>query len=109
HDGVQPVMRQHETTDMLGKMTWKSHDLIGEAHRLHDRRILRVEHALTDLAFLHRMTPAAPHAVRHRRRDVLAEAEDLADFADGAAWAIADDGGGQRRLAVAITQRHPRS
>ena len=96
HDGVEPVARQHEAADMLREMARKSHDLVGEAHRLHDRCVLRIEHALAHLLFLQLAAPASPHAAGHGGGDVFGQAEHLADFADGAARAIADDGGGER-------------
>ena len=44
----------------------------------------------------------APDAVRQLAGDVFGQAEHLADFADGAARAIADHRGGQGGAAVAI-------
>ncbi len=52
--------------------------------------------------FLELVAMMAPHRIGQLAGDVLGQAEDLAHLADGAARAIVDDGGGQRRTAMTV-------
>ncbi len=102
HDGVKPVLRQHEAADMLGEMAGEADQLVGEGDGAVDQRVLRIEIALADLALLQLRAVAAPDAAGDGGGNVFGEAEDLADFADGTARAVADHGGGEGGAALAI-------
>ena len=67
-----------------------------------DHRVGRVEPGLAHLRLVEALAPAAPDRVGERGRDILGEAERLADLADGAARAVVDDGGGEPGAVAAI-------
>ena len=64
---------------------------LGQLDGLPDRRIGRIEPGLADV-IVGQAVAIAPHGLGQRRGDVRRQAQRLADFADGAARAIVDDG-----------------
>ena len=64
--------------------------------------IFRVEAGLADMIVGQIVVAIAPHGFRQRRGDVFRQAQNFADFADGAARAVVDDGGADRRAMAAV-------
>src|SRR5690348_2773669 len=83
-------------------MARKAGDLVGKVERAAERRIAWVEPLLADLRLAEALDAPAPDAPREGRRHVLGEAQGLADLADRAARAVADDGGGDAGALAAI-------
>ncbi len=101
HRLVERLAGEHEAADMLREMARKADQLVGECDGLADRRIGRIEAGLADV-IVRQAVAVAPHRLGQRRGDVLGQAQDLADFADGAARAVMDDGGADRRAMAAV-------
>ena len=66
------------------------------------RRIVGIEPGLAHLPLADDVVAPAPHRAGQRRRDILGQAERLADLADGAAGAIGDHGGGEAGAVAAV-------
>ena len=94
-DGVEMIFRQDEAADMLGQMAGKSGQRSGEMHGAGDGFVAGIAPALAHLIVFQAVAMMAPYGVGQFAGDIFGEAENLAHFADGAAGAIADDGGGQ--------------
>ena len=86
---------------MLREMAREADQLVGERDGLPDRRICRIEAGLADV-IVGQAVAIAPHRLGQRRGDVLGQAQNLADFADGAARAVMHDGGADRRAMAAV-------
>src|SRR5690606_15932954 len=88
--------REHEATDMLGKMAGKANELVSQLNDALQERIVGIE---TDLAYalIGKCAPRArtPDHAGERCDSILAEAHGLADLAHGRARAIADDRGSE--------------
>src|SRR6185312_7611462 len=102
HIGVEPVLRQHITADMLRQMPRKGDQLGGEIDGAHHHRIVWIEAGLLDLHLGKTVAPASPYGIGKRRSDILGQPERLANIADRAARAIMDDGGDDRGAMAAI-------
>ena len=83
-------------------MAGKAHQGVGEEHRAVHGRIAGIAFPLAHLMFFQFVAMMAPHRVGQLAGDIFGQAEHLAHFADGAARAIVDDGGGQCGAAMAI-------
>ena len=88
---------------MLGKMAGKSHQFLRQRHHLLQFRIGRIEAGTPRFLFLYASHRPAPKRAGERADGVIGKAEDLADLADGAATAIADDGGGHAGMIASIS------
>ena len=73
----------------------------GERDRLPDRRIGGIEPGLADV-IVRQAVAIAPHGLGERCGHVLRQAQGLADFADGAARAIVNDGRADRGALAAV-------
>ncbi|MHC3925260.1 hypothetical protein ACMZ4W_00337 [Brevundimonas naejangsanensis] len=102
HGLVQPSLGQDEAPDMLGQVARKTQQARRHAHGAINHGIGGVQTGLLDLAAADLGAPAAPLGRGQAGSDVFGQAQDLADFADGAAGAIADDGGGDAGAMTAI-------
>ena len=102
HQLIQPVLCQDEAPDMLGQVAWKAQQPCRHAHRPPDHRIARIQTSLLDVPACDFRAPAAPLACGQAGGHVLGQAQHLADLADGALGAIADDRGGNARAVTAI-------
>ncbi|GJD81874.1 hypothetical protein NBEOAGPD_5130 [Methylobacterium gregans] len=96
HGLVEALARQHEAADMLREVARETDERGGEIDRLPDRGVLRVEAGSRDMGVRQILAPRAPDRVGERRRDVLGEAQHLADLADGRARAVMDHGRADR-------------
>ena len=103
HDAVQKILGQDKTADMLGEVAGKTDQLrwrnARPARSRHWRGRSRPGAPGSSLRFVAMM---APDTVGQLAGDIFGEAENLADFADGAARTIADHRGGERGAAMAI-------
>src|SRR4030095_9377248 len=88
-------------TDMLGEMAGEGQDPADQLMQPVDFGIARIEARRRDL-FLVNITPGAPDGAGHPGRHILAQAQYLADLADGASRTIMDDGGGNTSAVAAI-------
>ena len=103
HDLVEPAARDDEAADMLGEMARSADQLLRQLHHLlaaADRtdRARRGAPPSSDTP----LRRPAPQRAGKRSDRVLRQAEHLADFADGAAAAIADHRRGQAGALAAI-------
>ena len=83
---------------------WRGNPIssLANSRRAADRRIEGIELALPHLLSLSSL-PQLPHtAAGEIGGDIFGQAEDLTDFADGAARTIVDDGCGERRAVMAV-------
>ena len=94
HRLVEPASREDEAADMLRKMARKADQLIGEIHCARDLRIVRRQARLPHMIIRQILPPAAPDGGGQSRSHVLRQPQHLADFADGAARPVGDDGRG---------------
>ena len=86
---------------MLREVAGESDQFVGEEDGLADRRIIRIEPGLADV-IVGEAVAIAPHRLGERGGDVLGQAQNLADFADGAAGAVMHDGRADRRAVAAV-------
>ena len=74
----------------------------GDLDGLADRLVLGIEPGLADMIVGQAFAAEAPYRLGKRRRHVRRQAQRLADFADGLARAIVDDGGADGGAVAAI-------
>ena len=86
---------------MLREVAWKAGQCVGEFDGLPDRRICRIESGLADV-IVGQFVAGAPYRLGERRGDILGQAQNLADFADGAARTVMHDGRADRGAMVAV-------
>ena len=92
----------HEAADVLGEMARKAEDF------LHQRGELRGDAAVAGnagfLEAIHHLLAVVPpgHVLGQQVHEVVADAQRLADIADGAARAIGDERGGERGAVAAV-------
>ena len=103
HRLVEPFAREDEASDMLGEMPGKADELMGELHGLPDGGISGIEPDLANVIVCDALvslpqTVLAKAAVTSRR-----QSQHLADFADGPARAVMDDGRANGRAVAPIT------
>src|SRR5690606_29536875 len=89
---VQPVLRQHETADMLRKMSRKSDQHMSKFHRAVNKRIIRIEPRLSDMLLVDAATGKTPDCICQRGCYIFCKSKRLADITHSAARSIADDG-----------------
>ena len=82
---------------MGGGMAEEVEDLLGELERHGQMRVAGVEPLGRGERRQAHLVARTPAALGQPGRDILREAHSLADLADGAAGAVADDGGADRR------------
>ncbi len=99
---VEPVLRQHEATDMLRQVAREVQQPLDEVGQPSNFRIVGIEAALLHPLAAIFAGVAAPHRARHPGRDILADAERLADFAHRAARPVMDHRGGDSGAVPAI-------
>ena len=96
HHLVEPAAGDDEAADMLGQMAGKPDQLARQRERaMPSRRIGRIEPDAPRLLRAHAVHRPAPERAGERPDRVLRQAEHLADVANGAAAAVADDGRGE--------------
>ena len=95
HDLVDARARDQEAAGMLREMARRIDQFVGKLHDPIEPRIVRIETRLARLLLLHAALRPAPQHAGKRADRVVGQPEHLADFADRAAAAIADDGGGE--------------
>ena len=102
HHLVEPAAGDDEAADMLGEMAGEGLDLVDQRAHLLMRGLSRSMPARLSFGGAHRAAAHAPDRGGERADGVLATAEGLADFADGGAAAIGDDGGGDAGMVAAV-------
>ncbi len=100
---IQPSARQDKSPDVLRQMPREPHDPPRHIHRPADHGIGRVHTRLLDPFVGDGGAPAAPLGPGQPGGDILGQSQRLADLADGAARAIADDGRGNPGSLAAIS------
>jgi hypothetical protein len=98
---VERFAGEHEAADMLREVARESDQFVGKDDGLADRRIIRIEPGLADV-IVGEAVAIAPHRLGERGGDVLGQAQNLADFADGAAGAVMHDSRADRRAVAAV-------
>src|SRR5437762_3412525 len=102
HHLIEPRTGDDEAPDMLGEMPRRADQLLGKAHRLLEPRIGRIEAGAPGFLLRYAARRPAPERAGEGRDGVRGQPEHFADLADGAAPAIANDGGGQTGSLAAI-------
>ena len=92
HEVVEPIVRQDKAARMLAEMARRAHELAGEVEREAEAPVGKVEVQLLDVLVLDAFLRPAPDLRGQHLDQVLGQAERLADVADRALGAIADDG-----------------
>jgi hypothetical protein len=87
---------------MLREVAGCVDQLLGEAHGQKDRGVGGVEAGLGDVVEPQPLAAVAPDGLGEGVHGIGREAHDLADLAHGTLGAVADDGGGQRRVVAAV-------
>ena len=87
---------------MLREVARGIDQLLGELHHLIEPRVGGIEAGLARFLLLHAGRRPAPQHAGERADGVVGKPERLADFADRAAAAIADDGGGEVGVVAAV-------
>ena len=91
HGLIEPFAGQHEAADMLGEMARETDQSVGQIDGLPDGLIGGIEPGLTDV-IAGQAVFISPDRLGKRGGHVGCEPQSLADFADGPAGAIVDDG-----------------
>src|SRR3546814_14556173 len=78
HRLVEPVLRQHETADMLRQMARKFDQFTDQPTQPRDRGIGEVQAVLGEAPLPDRSLVTAPGGARETRRHILGKAEPLA-------------------------------
>ena len=99
---VEPALGQHKAADVLGEMARKAQELAGEDRRAADVGTFRIQARLTNVVVGYAVAPAAPYRFGQSGGDVFGEPQRFSHIADGAARAVMDDGGADRRPLAAI-------
>ena len=102
NDLVEPAARDREAADVLRKVPGKPHQQAGERTRFSQALVGRIEAGAPRRPFRDALHRPAPQRARQRADGVAREPEHLADLADGAAAAIADDGRRKAGMVAAI-------
>ena len=102
HGLVEPALGENKAADVLGEVTGKAENLVGQGDGAADLGIVRVQAGLADVVGGNAFAPAAPDGIGESGGDVLGEPQRFADIADGAARAIVDDGRADRRPLAAV-------
>ena len=102
HHLVEAVAGHDEAADVLGEMAREAGDLGGESEDVAHGGLVRIEAGAAHLLVRHGADRPAPHGAVEGADDIVGEAEDLADLADGGARAIGDDGGGEAGAVAAV-------
>ena len=104
---VKPIQRQHEAARMLRQMPRRADQLLGKFKRERSRRSARLRLSSFASLFVDAFLAPAPDHAGERACHVFWEAERFADFAHGAARAIARDTCGERGARPAIGLVNP--
>src|SRR3546814_16056448 len=94
HRLVEPVLRQHETADMLRQMARKFDQFTDQPTQPRDRGIGEVQAVLGEATFLDRSLVTAPGGDCETRRRHLGNADPISDLTAGAFRAVMDAEGG---------------
>ena len=100
HHLVEPAARDDEAADVLRQMAREAGDLARQRRDLLDAPAVRIEAGAREVGMA--VAAATPDRGRQRADGVLAQAEGLADLADGRTAAIADHGGGDAGALAAV-------
>ena len=92
HEVVEPVVGQDEAARMLAEMARRAHELAGEIEREAQAPVGKVEVQRLDVLVLDAILRPTPDLRGQHLDQILGQAERLADVADRALGAIADDG-----------------
>ena len=102
HQARERQLREHEAAGVLREVARKTHELRGELQQLAHREVVGVEPGFQQALGLHgAAVPPACAFAQHIERAV-GKAQGLAHVAQGAARAVADDGGGERGAFAAV-------
>ncbi len=88
---IQPVLGQHETTDMLRQVPRKIEQSLDEMVQSPNLRIVWIKATFGKALGLHGRRIAPPDGGGEPRRHIFAQAQGLTDFTHGTARAIMDD------------------
>ena len=100
HHLVEPAARDDEAADMLRQMARETDDLARQRRNLPDAAAVGIEPGAGEIGAA--VAAGAPDRGGQRADCVLRQSEGLADFADGGAPAIRDDGGGDAGALAAV-------
>ena len=92
HEVIEPIVRQDKAARMLAEMARRAHELAGEVEREAEAAVGKVEVQRLDVLVLDAILRPAPDLGGQHLDQVFGQAERLADVADRALGAIADDG-----------------
>ena len=107
HEVVEPVVGQDEAAGMLAEMARRAHQLAGEIERQAQASVGEVEVQRLDVLVLDAFLRPAPDLRGQHLDEVLGQAQRLADVADRALGAIADDGRAEGGVIAAVGLEDP--
>ena len=97
HQVVEPVVGQHEAARVLAEMARRADQLTGEIERQPQAPVGEIEVQLLQVTVRDAFLRPAPDLAGERADQVLRQAERLADVAQRALGAVADDGRSRAR------------
>ena len=107
HQFVEPVVGQDEAAGMLREMARRADQLAGEIEREPQAPVAEIEVELLGVLRLDAFLRPAPDLRRQHLDEVFGQAERLADIAQRALGAVADDGRAERGMIAAIGLEDP--
>ncbi len=102
HEFIEPIAGEDKAAWMLGQVARRPHQFAGEIERKTQAPVAEIEIQFLGVLRLDAFLRPAPDLRRQHLDEVLGQAERLADIAQRALGAIADDGRAERCMIPAI-------